>query len=56
MNLIKRVFSACLITVAVFLLIIIGAGGMILDLLGAAASGLLAIAAVGAACDYMEDD
>lgn len=56
MNLIKRVLQVVALTLAIILLIIIGFGGMLLDLLGAAASGLLAIAAVGAVCDYMEDN
>ena len=54
MNLIKRVFSACLLTLAVFLLIIIGAGGMLLDLLGAAASALISAALIGIGCNYLE--
>lgn len=56
MNLIKRVFSACLLTLAVFLLIIIGAGGMLLDLLGAAASALIGVAMIAAGCAWMEAD
>lgn len=56
MNLIKRVLQGAALIFAIILLIIIGVGGMLLDLLGAAASGLLAIAAVGAVCEYMEDE
>lgn len=56
MNLIKRVFNACLITMAVFLLIIIGAGGMLLDLLGAAASALICMATTEIYINMMEDD
>lgn len=54
MNLIKRVFNACLLTLAAFLLIIIGAGGMLLDLLGAAASALISAALIGIGCEYLE--
>ena len=56
MNLIKRVFSACLLALAVFLLIIIGAGGMLLDLLGAAASALICMATTEVYINMMEED
>lgn len=56
MNLIKRVFNACLLTLAVFLLIIIGAGGMLLDLLGAAASALICMATTEIYIHKMEED
>lgn len=55
-TLIKRVFSACLITLAVFLLIIIGTGGMLLDLLGAAASALICMATTEIYINMMEDE
>lgn len=55
-TLIRRVFSACLITMAIFLLIVIGTGGMLMDLLGAAASALISAAMVAAGCDWLEED
>lgn len=55
-TLIRRVFSACLITLAVFLLIIIGTGGMLLDLLGAAASALICMATTEIYINMMEDE
>lgn len=51
---IRRICSACLITLAVLLLIIIGIGGMFLDLLGAAAGALISMALIGIGCDYLE--
>jgi len=55
-TMIRRICSACLLTLAVFLLIIIGAGGMLLDLLGAAASALVGVAMIAAGCAWMEAD
>lgn len=54
MTTIRRICSACLITLAVLLLIIIGIGGMLLDLLGAAAGALISMALIGIGCDYLE--
>lgn len=56
MELIKRVFSACLITLVLALLFVIGVGGLFLDLLGAAASALIGVTMIAAACAWMEAD
>ena len=55
-TMIRRICSACLLALAVFLLIIIGAGGMLLDLLGAAASALVCMATTEIYINVMEND
>lgn len=55
-TLIRKVFGACLLALAAFLLIIIGAGGMLLDLLGAVASALVCMATTEIYINMMEDD
>lgn len=54
MELIKRVLQGVALSFAVILLVIIGAGGMLLDLLGAAASALISAALIGIGCEYLE--
>lgn len=56
MTLIRRVFSACLITLVIALLFVIGVGGLFLDLLGAAASALIGVAMIAAGCAWLEED
>ena len=56
MTMIRRICSACLLALAVFLLIIIGAGGMLLDLLGAAASALICMATTEIYIKMMDDE
>lgn len=56
MELIKRVLQGVALSFAVILLVIIGAGGMLLDLLGAAASALIGVAMIAAGCAWMEAD
>ena len=56
MNLIKRVFQGCALSFAIILLVIIGTGGMLLDLLGAAASALICMATTKIYINMMEDD
>ena len=56
MNLIKRVFQGCALSFAIILLVIIGTGGMLLDLLGAAASAMICMATTEIYINMMEDD
>ena len=56
MELIKRVFQGCALSFAIILLVIIGTGGMLLDLLGAAASAMICMATTEIYINMMEDD
>jgi hypothetical protein len=55
MELIKRVFQGCALVLLLFLLGLIGAGGMLLDLLNIIASALAAVISVGIGCWILED-
>lgn len=55
MNLIKRVLQGVALSFAIILLVIIGTGGMLLDLLGAAASALICMATTEIYVKVMED-
>lgn len=55
MELIKRVLQGVALSFAILLLVIIEAGGMLLDLLGAAASALICLATTEIYMNIMED-
>lgn len=56
MNLIKRVLQGVALSFAVILLVIIGFGGMLMDLLGAAASALICMATTEIYINMMDDE
>ena len=56
MELIKRVLQGVALSFAIILLVIIGTGGMLLDLLGAAAGALICMATTEIYINKMEED
>lgn len=55
MNLIKRIFQGVALGFAIIVLLIVGAGGMLLDLLGSLASALICLATTEIYINIMED-
>lgn len=55
MELIKRVFQGCALSFAIIVLLIVGAGGMLLELLGALASALICMATTEIYVKVLED-
>lgn len=55
MELIKRVLQGCALSFAIILLVIIGTGGMLLDLLNIIASALICMATTEIYINVMED-